>query len=68
MVTIKPDGAAAADAFAQLAVELHDAAGVEETVQTVVDFALQALNCSHACAAGRGDAHRPGHLDHGHDR
>jgi transcriptional regulator with GAF, ATPase, and Fis domain len=51
MATIKPDGAAAADAFARLAVELHDAAGVEETVQTVVDFALQALNCSHAGVA-----------------
>ncbi|MEV8378423.1 GAF and ANTAR domain-containing protein [Kribbella sp. NPDC056861] len=37
-----------ADAFAQLAVELHDAPGVEETVDAVVQFALQALNCMYA--------------------
>jgi GAF domain-containing protein len=37
-----------ADAFAQLAVELHDAPGVEETVEAVVQFALQALNCTYA--------------------
>ncbi len=34
-----------ADAFARLAIELHDAPGVEETVEAVVEFALQALNC-----------------------
>ena len=51
MATINPDGAAAADAFARLAVELHDAADVEETVQAVVDFALQALDCSYAGVA-----------------
>src|SRR3954470_22009276 len=39
---------AAADTFARLAVELHDAPGVEETIEAVVEFALQALNCSHA--------------------
>ncbi|NEA31729.1 GAF and ANTAR domain-containing protein [Streptomyces sp. SID13031] len=38
----------AADIFARLAVELHDAPGVVETVDAVVQFALQALNCSHA--------------------
>ncbi|GAA0940455.1 GAF and ANTAR domain-containing protein [Kribbella koreensis] len=51
------DGArAAADMFARLAVELHDAPGVEETVDAVVEFALQALNLSHAgvVLAGRG--------------
>ncbi|MEV4263938.1 GAF and ANTAR domain-containing protein [Kribbella sp. NPDC049584] len=40
-----------ADLFARLAVSLHDSGGVEETVQAVVDFALQALNCSHAGVA-----------------
>jgi GAF domain-containing protein len=40
-----------ADAFARLAVELHDAPGVEETVDAVVQFALQALNCSYAGVA-----------------
>ena len=39
---------AAADTFARLAIELHDAPGVEETIDAVVQFALQALNCSHA--------------------
>ncbi|GAA1589271.1 GAF and ANTAR domain-containing protein [Kribbella sancticallisti] len=37
-----------ADAFARLAVELHDAPSVEETVDAVVQFALQALNCTYA--------------------
>jgi GAF domain-containing protein len=44
-----PDLAAtSADAFARLAIELHDAPGVEETVDAVVQFALQALNCTYA--------------------
>jgi len=42
---------AAAERFAQLAVELHSTGGVDETVQAVVDFALQALDCSHAGVA-----------------
>ena len=37
-----------ADAFARLAVELHGAAGMEETVDAVVQFALQAEACSYA--------------------
>jgi GAF domain-containing protein len=37
-----------ADSFARLAVELHDADGVVETVEAVAQFALQALNCSYA--------------------
>ncbi|TDD17992.1 ANTAR domain-containing protein [Kribbella turkmenica] len=41
----------AADRFARLAVELHDTGGVQETVDAVVEFALQALNCSHAGVA-----------------
>jgi GAF domain-containing protein len=39
---------AAAQRIAELAVELHDSSGVEETVDAAVQFALQALNCSHA--------------------
>jgi GAF domain-containing protein len=37
-----------ADAFAQLAVELHDSDGVAETVETAVQFARQALSCRYA--------------------
>jgi len=44
-------GDATADRFARLAVELHDSTGVEETIDAVVQFALQALNCSHAGVA-----------------
>jgi GAF domain-containing protein len=40
-----------ADAFARLAIEMHDAPGVEETIDAVVQFALQALNCSYAGVA-----------------
>ncbi|WP_165956424.1 GAF and ANTAR domain-containing protein [Kribbella antibiotica] len=40
-----------ADAFARLAVELHDADGMEETVEAVVQFALQAEACSYAGVA-----------------
>ncbi|MFI5713463.1 GAF and ANTAR domain-containing protein [Kribbella sp. NPDC051620] len=38
----------AADTFARLAIELHDAPGVEETIDAVVQFALQALRLTHA--------------------
>ena len=44
-------GSAGAEQFAQLALDLHDSGGVDETVQAVVDFALQALACSHAGVA-----------------
>jgi cell division ATPase FtsA len=37
--------------FAALAVELHDAPGVEETVEAVVEFALQAEGCAYAGVA-----------------
>ena len=37
-----------ADTFARLAVELHGSEGVGETVDTVVQFALQALSCRYA--------------------
>jgi GAF domain-containing protein len=40
-----------ADVFARLAVELHSAGGVEETIDAVVQFALQALGCSYAGVA-----------------
>ncbi|MFF0267691.1 GAF and ANTAR domain-containing protein [Kribbella sp. NPDC004536] len=40
-----------AERFAQLALDLHSSGGVDETVQTVVEFALQALDCSHAGVA-----------------
>jgi GAF domain-containing protein len=40
-----------ADMFARLALDLHGTDGIEETVQAVVDFALQALHCSHAGVA-----------------
>ncbi|MGW6280292.1 ANTAR domain-containing protein [Kribbella sp. NPDC055071] len=45
------DDDALADVFARLAVELHETDGVEETVQAVVEFALQAVNCSYAGVA-----------------
>ncbi|ADB31041.1 ANTAR domain protein with unknown sensor [Kribbella flavida DSM 17836] len=50
-------GPLGADAFAQLAVDLHDAVGVEETVDAVVQFALQAEACSYAgvVLTARGD-------------
>lgn len=37
-----------AGVFAQLAVDLHGSAGVTETVDMVVQFALDALDCTHA--------------------
>jgi GAF domain-containing protein len=40
-----------AERFAQLALDLHSTGGVEETVEAVVEFALQALDCSHAGVA-----------------
>jgi GAF domain-containing protein len=48
---IDPAAADMAETFARLALELHDADGVEETIDTVVQFALQALNCSYAGVA-----------------
>ncbi len=40
-----------AETFAQLALEMHEADGLDETVEAVVQFALQALNCSYAGVA-----------------
>ncbi|HEU4946781.1 MAG TPA: GAF and ANTAR domain-containing protein [Kribbella sp.] len=42
------DSAEVADVFARLAVELHEEQGVEETVEAVLQFALQAVSCTHA--------------------
>jgi len=55
-----PDLAAtSADAFARLAIELHAAPGVDETVDAVVQFALQALNCTYAGVALHTRGNRP---------
>jgi GAF domain-containing protein len=51
MAMLDPNASAQADMFAKLAVELHDAVGIGETVEAVVEFALQALGCSHAGVA-----------------
>jgi len=48
-----------ADTFARLAIELHDAPSVEETIDAVVQFALQALNCSYAGVALYSRGSRP---------
>jgi GAF domain-containing protein len=53
---VRGDRAGAA-VFAQLAMELHDVEGVDETVEAVVQFALHALQCTSAGVAlvsGRG--------------
>ena len=47
----EPELAHSADTFARLAIELHDAPGVEETIDAVVQFALQAVNCTYAGVA-----------------
>ncbi|MET9269408.1 GAF and ANTAR domain-containing protein [Kribbella sp. NPDC003557] len=44
----EPETVNSADTFARLAIELHDAPGVEETIEAVVQFALQALSCTYA--------------------
>ncbi|GAB2635261.1 ANTAR domain-containing protein [Kribbella swartbergensis] len=49
--TAYPAAAAQADLFSRLAVEMHDAGGVEQTVEAVVQFSLQALNCTFAGVA-----------------
>jgi GAF domain-containing protein len=56
---LTPGGMSAADAFARLAVELYDSGGVEETIDAVVDFALQALDCSYAGVAIAGRGRKP---------
>jgi GAF domain-containing protein len=51
MPSLDPAAADMAETFARLALELHDADGVEETIDAVVQFALQALSCSYAGVA-----------------
>jgi len=51
MSSLDPAAADMAETFARLALELHDADGVGETIDAVVQFALQALNCSYAGVA-----------------
>src|SRR3954467_14373285 len=55
----EPDLATPADTFARLAIELHDATGVEETIDAVVQFALQALRCTYAGVALTARGSRP---------
>src|SRR3954465_11444957 len=59
MTLIDPTQDSAASAFAHLAVELHDATGVEETVDAAVQFALQALRCTYAGVALSARGSRP---------
>lgn len=58
MALLDPVEAFDAGTFAQFAVDLHDAPGMDETLDAVVQFALQAENCTHAGVAlvtrGRG--------------
>jgi GAF domain-containing protein len=51
LTALDPAATEAANTFARLAIELHGASGVGETVDAVVAFALQALNCSYAGVA-----------------
>ncbi|HET6743157.1 MAG TPA: GAF and ANTAR domain-containing protein [Kribbella sp.] len=53
------DTSRAADSFSRLALEMHDADGLEETVDAVVDFAIQALHCEYAGVALRATGGRP---------
>ncbi|MFG1813668.1 GAF and ANTAR domain-containing protein [Kribbella sp. NPDC049174] len=48
MSTGPSPGRATAEIFGRLAVELHAVGGVEETVEAVVQFALQAVRCKYA--------------------
>ena len=65
LVDTQRDNGQVAATFARLAVEMHDAVGVEETVQAIVEFALQALNCDYAGVAlrVRGQAEVPAVTD-----
>jgi len=57
---VNDDGAEVADAFARLAMELHEESGLEQTVEAVLQFALQAVSCTHA---GVVLAHKGGRLE-----
>ena len=60
VVGLGADGANSAGLFAELALDLRDSDGVPETVDMVVQFALNALDCSHA---GIVFSARNGHAD-----
>jgi GAF domain-containing protein len=47
-VSVSEESEDAAAAFARLATELHERPGVEQTVEAVLQFALQAVGCTHA--------------------
>lgn len=51
MALSEPAGVFDAGTFAQFALELHDAPGVDETLEAVVQFALDAAGCTHAGVA-----------------
>jgi GAF domain-containing protein len=57
---VEDDSASVADVFARLALELYEEPGVEETVEAVLQFALQAVSCTHA---GVALSHRGGKLE-----
>ncbi|MEV5967375.1 GAF and ANTAR domain-containing protein [Kribbella sp. NPDC051952] len=48
MTLLDPANTSDAGMYAQLAIDLHDAPGVDETLEAVVQFALKAENCTHA--------------------
>lgn len=48
MVHFDPAEPLAAQTFAELALELHDAPSMQDTVEMALQFAVQAINCSHA--------------------
>jgi GAF domain-containing protein len=48
MTLLDPVNTFDAGMYAQLAIDLHDAPGVDETLEAVVQFALKAENCTHA--------------------
>jgi GAF domain-containing protein len=54
-----PESSSSAEAFGRLALELHDLGGVEETVEAVVEYALQAVWCDYAGVVLIGPGQRP---------
>jgi GAF domain-containing protein len=51
VVKFHPEQSIQAQTFAELALELHDAPSVEETIEAVLEFALKAVGCRYASAA-----------------
>jgi GAF domain-containing protein len=48
MIEPQPGSNALADTFARLATELHAAEGIDDTLEAVVQYAVQALGCEYA--------------------